>query len=145
MRKLFFFLALCGLCGSLAEAQGKRAAVSRAEVTGTFRTDDGDSEFKIEALGRGHLKVAFFGSIKLGTEGNVNTGAASGLALIEGDTAFFVPDDQEPEQCFIKLIFTKPGALKVVQEGEGNCGFGLNVSAGGLYAKVSNTKPKFKD
>jgi hypothetical protein len=145
MKKLIFFLALCGLVGASAAAQGKRAAVSAAEVTGTFRTDGGDSEFKIAALGRGHLKVEFFGSVKLGREGNVYTGEAAGLALIEGDTAIFVPDGQEPDQCSIKLIFTKPGSLKVVQEGEGGCGFGLNVTADGVYKKASGAKPKFKD
>ena len=89
MKKLVFLLVLCGIMSAPVLSQGKRAAVSAAEVTGTFRTDDGASEFKIQALGRGHLKVEFFGSSKLGREGNVNTGEASGLTLIEGDTATF--------------------------------------------------------
>ena len=144
MRKIIFLLVLGGLVSAFALAQGKRAAVSAAEVTGTFRTDDGDNEFKIQALGRGHLKVEFFGSIKLGGEGKVNTGEASGLALIEGDTATFTPDSVEPDQCNIRLIFTKSGALQVVQEGSG-CGFGPNVLADGVYKKVSSAKPKFKD
>ena len=144
MKKIVYLMVLCGIMSAFALAQGKRAAVSGAEVTGTFRTDSGESEFKIQALGRGHLKIEFFGSIKLGREGNVNTGEASGLALIEGDTATFTPDSVEPDQCNIRLIFTRPGTLKVIQEGSG-CGFGLNVLADGIYKKVSSAKPKFKD
>lgn len=126
-----------------------RKAVSGAEVTGTFRNKAG-SEFMIQALGGGVLKIAFSGiySYKMADGGDMaNTGEASGEANISGDIATFIPDFSKEAKmtCTITLKFTKPGTLLVVQEeSEGGCGFGNNVRADGAYRKISSRKPKFE-
>ena len=128
----------------------KRTAVSGAEVTGTFRNKAG-SEFQIQALGQGKLKIEFEGiyPYKLADgEQTANTGEASGEADIAGDTATFIPDysKESKSSCTITLRFTKPGTLVVTQEeAEIGCGFGHNVTADGTYRKISSKKPKFEE
>ena len=126
----------------------KRAGVSGAEVTGTFRNKAG-SEFQIQALGKGKLKIQFEGLYPYKVNGQLtaNTGEAFGEAEIAGDTATFVPDysKEMKSSCTITLKFTKPGALVVTQEEtEIGCGFGHNVTADGTYRKISGKKPKFE-
>lgn len=136
------FLIISLLSFSAIEAQ-ERKAVSGAEVTGTFRTKGGN-EFKILALGKGKLRVAFSGVYEYDSSYGkmANTGEADGEALIEGDTATFTPEDYE--ECTITMKFLVGGKLKVTQDGmDSDCGFGANVYAEGLYQKVSNAKPKF--
>lgn len=130
---------------SVAEVKAQnRKSVSGAEVTGTFRAKGGN-EFSILALGKGKLRVAFIGvySYKMANgEDMANTGEAFGTAEIEGDTAFFSPE--ETEDCTITLKFLIGGKLQVKQEGsDADCGFGHNVFADGLYKKISGKKPKF--
>jgi hypothetical protein len=124
---------------SAVSAQNRKA-VGGAEVTGTFRARGGN-EFKIQALGKGWLRVAFTGIYKYDTaDGKMaNTGIADGEALIEGDTAIFKLEDFE--ECKITMKFLTGGKLRVSQEG--SCGFGFNVSADGTYRKISGAKPKF--
>ena len=69
-----------------------------------------------------------------------NEGERSGIATIEGDTAIFKPEGAE-EECQITLKFT---GSKLVVTQTGICGFGHNVSAEGIYKKVSSKKPKFE-
>ena len=128
-----------------------RKSVSAAEATGTFRAYfDGKfkgnyNEIKILALGRGKLRVAFELTYPYidGTGGLMaNVGTADGTAIIEGDTAIFLPE--ENGQCKITIKFIKLGTIKVVQSGmDSECSFGFNVNASGTYKKTSSAKPKF--
>lgn len=139
-----FFLVLVAV--SHASAQD-RPAVGAAEVNGTFRSyfsgkyKGNYNEIKILALGRGRLRVAFELTYPYSVNGELtaNTGAADGEALIDGDTAVYT--SEEYGQCAITIKFVKPGAIKVTQTGE--CGFGHNVSADGVYKKSSGVRPKF--
>jgi hypothetical protein len=148
MKKTIILLSLMILAFS-ANAFAQRKAVSAAEVTGTFKLA-GDanrsSELKIQALGKGNLKVEFFTALKLGPNGDArgNTASGSGIAIINGDTATFTPDDQEPDQCNITIKFIKLGQIKITQEG--GCGF-INemISIAGSYKRTSAAKPKFTE
>ncbi len=146
MKKLLTYSGVFVLCFfSLIEAKAQtRKAVSGAEVTGTFRDQSG-SEFSILALGKGKLRVAFSGiyAYKMSDGGDMaNTGEAAGEAEIAGDTATFKPENTK--QCTITLKFLVGRKLKVTQKGtDTECDFGANVSADGIYKKVSNAKPKF--
>lgn len=142
------FLCLTGF--AVESAAQTRASVGAAEVNGTFRSYFGGkykgnyNEIKILALGRGKLRVAFqltYPHIDGTGAMSANTGEADGTATIEGDTAIFSPDGTE--QCRITIRFAKRGVIEVAQEGVSECGFGLNVSAGGTYKKSSAAKPKF--
>jgi hypothetical protein len=134
----------------------KRKAVSGTEVTGTFRSNfkgkarGSYNEILIQALGRNKLKVemALTYPYRVNGEWTANVGEASGEALIDGDTAIFVPDNldsasEENKKCKITLNFARPGTLVVTTENNMECGFGLNVYADGTYQKVSGARPKF--
>ena len=147
MKKILLICSLFVFCfvSAIEEKAQKRKAVGGAEVTGTFREKSSGSEFKVSALGKGKLRLAFSGVYAYKTangEDTANMGEASGTADIAGDTAIFTPADTE--QCTITLKFLTRGRLKVTQKGtDAECGFGANVSADGDYRKVSGRKPKF--
>ena len=155
-RSLMISLLLVGCIGVSPQSFAQRKAVSGTEVTGTFRYQfkgkarGSYNEILIQALGRNKLKVemGLTYPYQVNGEWSANTGEAGGEAVIEGDTAIFVPDNpdnptSEDEKCKITLKFTKPGTLLVTTENNINCGFGHNVSADGTYQKVSGAKPKF--
>lgn len=135
-------------CGSVF-AQGR--VVSGAEATGSFRSyfkgiyKGSYNEIKILPLGNGKLKIAFslLYPHQDGTgDLTANTGEASGIAKIDGDTAVYESD--EYGVCKITIKFVKLGLIKVSQEG-GDCGFGFNVTADGNYKRASAKKPKFAE
>ena len=115
--------------------------VTAAQVNGTWKSKNGT--FKILALGNQKLKVEFSGiyEYKSPQGPTANFGEGSGIAVINGDTAIFKPADSD-EECRITMVFAK-GRLEVEQEGV--CGFGNNVTARGIYRKVSSQKPKFEE
>jgi hypothetical protein len=131
-------------------AQTARGSVSGAEVTGTFRMPfrgkykGSFNEIRILALGKGKLRIAFELTYPYTmSDGGLmaNTGEADGTAEISGDTAAYTPAEGG---CRITIKFVKPGTIRVTQEeGDGSCGFGLNVTADGTYKKVSGARPKF--
>src|SRR5437660_3918439 len=113
--------------------------VTAAQANGVYRYYD--NEFRVLALGHGKLKVQFDGVYHTLAK-SVNTGYASGEAIIDGNVATFKPADTE--RCEITLVFL-PNKLKVMQSGsDADCGFGHNVNATGTYKKVRSGKPKFE-
>ena len=149
-------LLLVSCIGVSSEIFAQRKAVSGTEVTGTFRSyfkgkaAGNYNEILIQALGRNKLKVemGLTYPYQVNAEWSANIGEASGVAVIEGDTAIFVPDNldnptEENKKCKIMLKFTKLGRVLVTTENNINCGFGLNVSADGTYQKVNGAKPMF--
>lgn len=134
--------------------QTSRSAVSGAEATGTFRSyfsgkaRGSYDEIKIQALGKGKLKVSFdllYPFTMANGEIMPNLGNAQGEATISGDTAVYTGGADLPN-CKITIKFVKPGTIQVKQSGtDANCGFGVNVTADGNYKKFSNAKPKFTE
>ncbi len=151
MKKLLIFASLILLFSTINANAQNRKSVSAAEVNGTFRSFfDGKfkgnyNEIKILALGKGKLRVAFdltYPFINGMGELMANVGIADGTATIDGDTAVFSPD--ENGRCKITIKFVKRGTIEITQSGAvGECGFGFNVNADGIYKKASSVKPKF--
>jgi hypothetical protein len=117
-------------------AHAEARIVTAAEVNGTWSGDSG--EIKVWALGRQRLKVEYSGTYESG--GIANTGEARGIAYIAEDTAIFEPPGTR--DCRITMRFAR-ARLDVTQAGE--CGFGLNVTAEGVYRKKSRSRPRFTD
>ena len=146
-----FLVTVCLIANSEIFAQ--RAAVSGAEVTGTFRSyfkgvgKGSYNEILIQALGGNKLKVemSLIYPYKANREALANVGEATGEAIIKGDAAIFIPDfaKENHNGCRITLKFPKPGNLVVTTENNLDCGFGFNVEADGTYRKTSAAKPKF--
>jgi len=151
VKKLLIFASLILLFSTINANAQNRKSVSAAEVNGTFRSFfDGKfkgnyNEIKILALGKGKLRVAFdltYPFINGMGELMANVGIADGTATIDGDTAVFSPD--ENGRCKITIKFVKRGTIEITQSGAvGECGFGFNVNADGIYKKASSVKPKF--
>lgn len=145
---LILFLIFLTAAGGANVAAQRRAAVSAAEVTGTFSTGGpNDNQIRIAALGRNRLRVQFsliYAWRMDDGQWMANTGEPGGVALIEGDTATLDLSENERE-CRLKMTFVAPGTVEVEETGEcaGIVG-GLNVSAFGTYKKTSSAKPKFE-
>jgi hypothetical protein len=148
---VFAAIIITGFCSVNLCAQAARASVSASEVNGTFRYyfkgkyKESSNRIKILALGGGKVKIAM-DLIYPYTYGKgeimVNTGELDGVADISGDTAVYSSEEFGP--CKITINFVKPGTIKVTQEGDSPCGFGLNVNAAGTYKKASSKKPRFE-
>ena len=140
MKKLVFVLLLCGLSAfpSWLLASGQKI-VTASQVNGTWRNKS--SIFKIWALGDQKLQVEFLLTYEYKTLAGMmaNTGSGKGTALIEADTAILNPEGSD-ETCKITLKFANE---KLIVSQAGECGFGLNVVADGIYRRVSHRKPKF--
>jgi len=123
----------------IARHLSAQSEVTAGQVDGTSKYRQ--NEFKIWALGQQKLQIEFSGvwEHKTAYGPTANTGQGSGLAKIEGDTAIFKPEGAEDE-CKITLKFANE---KLVVTQTGICGFGFNVTAAGIYKKVSSKKPKF--
>ena len=134
MRNSAWYMLACLL--ALASPHAAARIVTAAEVNGTWIGDAG--ELKVWALGRQRLQVEFAGVYESAT--TANTGEAHGVAHIEGDTAVLEP--RGTHGCRITLRFERT-RLSVSQDGD--CGFGLNVTAEGTYRKKSRGKPHFTD
>lgn len=150
---LIFLLIISGVFCFDSKAQN-RDSVSGKEVTGTFqykfkgKFKGNSNEIKILALGKGKLKISFdlvYPYLMQNGEPMVNIGQTTGTADIEGDMAIFTEENEYSDvPCKITIKFTKPGEIEVTQN-DSDCGFGHNVSAEGIYKKVSNIKPTFDD
>lgn len=139
MKPLTSLAVLCGLCMCSAEAIDAQQRFPQAEANGTWQGKHGT--FKIWALDGERLQVEFLGLhvFKSGAGVTANTGSAKGVARMDGSVAKLRPDGTE-EACLITLQFVKR-TLAVEQQGD--CGFGLNVTAAGTYRKVNARKPDF--
>lgn len=142
---------LAGLCSVASNGQISRKSVTATEVNGTFRHQFGGkfrgnyNEIKILALGKGRLKMTLaltYPFIDGQGEQMANVGEDEGFAAIDADEAIFTSGNT-PE-CKIKIKFVRPGQINVSHlTGLTDCGYGFNVSAEGLYTKVSRVKPRF--
>lgn len=148
MKGILFAMLVAGLLSSGAgEAPAQRAAVSVAEVTGTFSTGgETANTLKIAALGGGKLRVAFSLAYlwkNSAGEWMANTGEPSGIALIKADEAVLDLSEND-RQCKITIKFVKPGKVEV-SEGDDCAGIvgGMNVTSAGTYKKIRSAKPKF--
>jgi hypothetical protein len=133
---IFTFFALT------AATRAGEPIVTAAEANGTYRDIESKSEIKILALGHGKLKVQLALVYQRQFATTVNVGDALGEATIENNVAVFVPE--AAGDCKITLTFLPNHELKVEQEG-GECGFGHNVRADGIFRKVNKRKPKLED
>ncbi len=113
--------------------------------TGNYTYKDSGivNEINVQELEGNKLRVEIYASYEYKINGNLNAnvGEAKGVVTIDGNVAVLIPEDSEG--CEITLKFSNSKII-VKAKDEINCGFGLNVTANGTYAKVSG-KPNFDD
>ena len=134
---ILFVLVLFGVAAS------QKRIVTATEANGTYRYRH--NEIKILALGHNKLRIQMDLTYEYRTSYGpmANTGEASGEAAIENDTATFYPLDDH--KCRITIKFLADNKLRVSEANNIDCGFGMNVTSEGTYAKIKAGKPKFDD
>ena len=135
---VFFTLILCG---TTLPQTPRIVTATQANGTYSYRRN----EIKILALGNNKLRIQMdlTFAYKSPNGPTANTGAASGEATIENDTAVFYPTDNH--SCKITIKFLGGNKIKVTEEDTINCGFGMNVTSEGTYTKTKGGKPKFDE
>ena len=125
------------------------AALALAQTsakTGTYKYKSGgaSNEVSVQQFDGNKLRVELYAAYEYKINGNLNAnvGEAKGIATLNGDTAILVPEDAE--NCEITLRFSGNKIIVTVKNEFKSCGFGLNVSAKGIYRKVSS-KPDFAE
>ena len=117
--------------------------------TGTYRFEQGSysGDLTVEELGNNRLKVNLSANYeyKSGGEWMANSGGASGVVTLSGNTATLVPEDFK--DCEIKLTFVDFNTVAVKQKGtDSDCGFGASVNAEGTYKRIiTDDEPPAKD
>ena len=104
-----------------------------------YKTENNYNEINIRELGENQISVIIFAAyafMKGGGEG-IRKNEARGTATIKGDTAIFTPENLS--NCKITLKFS--GDKIAVKQS--SCRFEKNVTAEGIYKKVSG-KPQTK-
>ena len=137
--KVYSSLFCIIVLSSSVAAQG--GIITAAEANGTYRYRR--NEIKILALGYNKLRIQMDLTFEYKSAAGpmANVGAASGEATIENDTAIFHPPDTQ--NCTITIKFLAGNKIKVTENANAECGFGMNVSSGGTYARIRAGKPKF--
>ena len=141
---LFITLPLLFSVARPIQARSRRApkASSARGVTGQYRLRNRTTENTLDVLllPGGKVKIYLYASwIGSAATGNVNTGEIKAVIPLRNGTALY-----ESGECKITIRFVGRRRAIVEQvEKNGDCGFGLNVSAQGIYQKRSSRAPKF--
>ena len=122
--------------------------VTASQVRGIWRETSSSSsgittEFWVESVGKGKLKVGFFGN-----NANLDRGfsnVAIGIVEIDGVTATFKPKDYQSAENFPCVITLKFSSAKLIVKENGSCGWGGAITTEGTYKKISSKKPNFKE
>lgn len=140
------YLCLFGIAVSVMSASAladTTKIVTAKQVNGTWQAGNGNT-FKVWALGRQQLQVAFDGTYAYRMDNGewmANLGYVETEARIEGDTALLMPYSERDCQILMRFVAQQ---LRVTTLGDySQCGFGHNVMADGVYRKISNKKPIF--
>jgi len=112
--------------------EGKPHPVAPQGLTGTYGLiEDPDSTIEILQLPDGRLRFKLLALWKgmNWKEYGPNIGEAEGVVELKKDRALYKEED-----CVLAMTFAG-GTVKIDQQGD--CGFGLNVSADGTYRRMS--------
>ncbi len=118
----------------------KKTNAPLAGLTGTYRYKSGNhnNAISVEEKSNNRLRVSVVVNYEYKVDGEwmANSGSASEIVALKGDTAIFVPADFTDCQITLKFFANK---IVVKQKGmESDCGFGANTRADGIYVKTSN-------
>jgi hypothetical protein len=140
LKKLLPAALIMAAAFQIVQAQGgTKSRPSTESVTGSYRFRSPSAENSLDAqlLPGGKVKIYLYASwIGSAALGNVHNGELRETLVLKNNVAVY-----ESGQCRITIRFSRLQA--VVTQNENDCGFGLNVSAGGRYRKRSSRRPKF--
>lgn len=141
MRNIIFVSLAFLLTCQLTHAQNRTTRTVSRSITGHYSVRNPSMENALDVLllpGK-RVKIFLYASwIGSAAMGNVNTGEVKTILPLRNGTAVY-----ESGQCRITIRFKGNKAIVNQTESNGDCGFGLNVSADGTYKKRNGRKPKF--
>jgi hypothetical protein len=123
-----------------AQKSSKKNKIPSTSITGSysFKRPSAENSLDAQLLPDGKVKIYMYASwIGNAATGNVNNGEIKTTLPLKNNVAVY-----ESGRCRITIRFTGRSAM-VTERGNPDCGFGLNVSAAGAYAKRSRRTPKF--
>src|SRR4051812_12450432 len=140
-------LLLIGLMLSVTSGVTAQTRTARKQpainVTGQYeaRSKFAPNSMEVQQLPNGKIKFHILALwVSSYNSQNVHNGEVTGIVDFISNAATY-----EAEGCKILLKFSK-AAVQVKQvEEAGDCEFGANVSATGIYRKVNSRKPKFEN
>jgi len=115
-------------------------------MAGTYERNDLGNTGELQVRMKEANKIVFdVSAIYLMNRGTpyltANEGELAGESILTGNVAKYQKQIETDASCKLQITFS---ATKAVVEQDGFCGFGLNVSAGGVYFKTSNAVPEIK-
>jgi hypothetical protein len=140
--KIPLSLVLLGLFLSLVQGQ-KSVRKSVRNVTGHYQLKKAETRnsFEVQELAGNRIKFHILALwISPYNPENVHNGEVFGTVLRKGNTAVY-----EEERCKLTIKFTASGAVVDQNEEVGDCDFGANVTASGIYRKLNSRTPVFEN
>lgn len=110
-------------------------------VTGTYRLrkDEQRNTFEVRSVGGNRIKFHLLALwVSPYNPDNVHNGEVFGTIPLKNGTAIF-----KDESCQLTIRFTRLAVIITQAEEVGDCDFGANVNASGVYRKVSSSRPSF--
>ncbi|MCM3902172.1 MAG: hypothetical protein ND866_10740 [Pyrinomonadaceae bacterium] len=110
-------------------------------VTGHYRLRNPETPNSLEVLQLPEGKIQFHLLalwVSPNNRENVHNGELEGIIEMKGNTATY-----ETEGCKVTMRFFSTTAVITQDSKVGDCDFGVNVTASGIYRKLNNRPPKF--
>lgn len=110
-------------------------------VTGQYRLrqDEFRNRLDVQQLPGGKIKfqlVALW--VSHNNPENIHNGELQGVVSLDNGLAIY-----ETGSCNITMKFTSTRVVITESDANGDCGFGVKVTAAGSYRKIDSNKPKF--
>lgn len=120
--------------------EASNSSFAQKRKTGTYRYKSGNynNAVGIEELGGNRLRASIVANYEYKVDGEwmANTGSASEIVELRGDTAVLVPQDFPG--CEITLKFSGEKIIVKQKGTDIDCGFGGKTNAAGTYVKTSS-------
>lgn len=110
-------------------------------VTGHYRLRNPETPNSLEVLQLSEGKIQFHLLalwVSPNNRENVHNGELEGIIEMKGNTATY-----ETEGCKVTMRFFSTTAVITQDSKVGDCDFGVNVTASGIYRKLNSRPPKF--
>ncbi len=110
-------------------------------VTGHYRLRNPETPNSLEVLQLPEGKIQFHLLalwVSPNNRENVHNGELEGIIELKGSTATY-----ETEGCKVTMRFFSTTAVITQESKSGDCDFGVNVTASGIYRKLNSRTPKF--
>ncbi len=133
-------LLLTGLlCAQPLTSQTPSPEEPSKTVTGHYRLRHPETPNSLEVLQLPAGKIQFhLLALWVNNRENVHNGELEGVIQLKSNTATY-----ETEGCKVTIRFFSTTAIVTQDSKIGDCDFGANVTASGIYRKLNSRKPKF--